>query len=46
MKPLAAEELRGTWGTLLLQLNDDESIDYQRLSLQIDALIRFQVDAC
>jgi 4-hydroxy-tetrahydrodipicolinate synthase len=39
MKPLRAEEIRGTWATVLLPLNADESIDFTRLAAQIDCLI-------
>ncbi len=44
MKPLTAPELRGTWGTLLLPINDDESINFGKLSEEIDCLIAAEVD--
>src|SRR5260221_14129353 len=39
MKPLTHSDLRGTWGTLLLPINQDESIDFIRLADQIDVLL-------
>ena len=36
---LTRNSLRGTWGTLLLPLRPDESIDYEALGVEIDALI-------
>lgn len=39
MKPLKSEEIYGTWATLLLPVQEDESIDYSKLSASIDALI-------
>jgi dihydrodipicolinate synthase/N-acetylneuraminate lyase len=39
MKPLTHSDLRGTWGTLLLPINQDESIDFVRLADQIDSLL-------
>lgn len=39
MKPLISSEIFGTWGTLLLPINPNESIDYTRLAISIDALI-------
>lgn len=44
MKPLTAPEIRGTWGTLLLPINDDESINDAKLSDEIDYLIAAGVD--
>lgn len=44
MKPLAATEIRGTWGTLLLPINADESINYAKLADEIDYLIAAGVD--
>lgn len=38
MKPLNATEITGTWATLLLPINDDESIDFARLADEIDAI--------
>ena len=39
MRPLTSDEIRGTWGTLLLPINDDDSIDYAKLETSIDTLI-------
>jgi len=39
MKPLSHSKLRGTWGTLLLPINEDDSIDFSRLTDQIDVLL-------
>ncbi len=39
MTPLQSNEIVGTWGTLLLPLQKDDSIDYVRLAASIDALI-------
>jgi 4-hydroxy-tetrahydrodipicolinate synthase len=36
---LTRNTLRGTWGTLLLPLRPDESIDYEALGAEIDTLI-------
>ena len=44
MTPLNATEIYGNWATLLLPINDDESINYQQLELEIDTLISFKVD--
>ena len=41
---MTSESCRGNWGTLLLPINDDESIDYRRLSDEIDALVAAGVD--
>ena len=38
MRPLTAETLRGVWASLLLPLNDDDSIDFARLRDQVDHL--------
>src|SRR5690606_37788365 len=35
--------IRGTWCTLLLPLKADDSIDFERLEVQIEALIAFGV---
>ena len=35
MKPLSNAQIRGTWGTVLLPVNADESIDYVRLQEEI-----------
>lgn len=44
MKPLSPTTLTGTWGTLLLPLNADDSIDYGRLRDEISALAAAGVD--
>src|SRR4051812_42529196 len=44
MKPLQAAAIRGNWGTLLLPVNEDDSINYNNLSAEIDALIDMQVN--
>jgi len=36
--------LRGNWATLLLPIADDDSIDFDRLHIEIDALIDARVD--
>jgi len=40
MKPLAAPAIKGTWGTLLLPIQDNEAIDLGRLRAEIAALAR------
>lgn len=44
MQPLSAQDIRGTWGTLLLPLSPDESVDWDRLSAEIDCLLAAGVD--
>ncbi|HEY8561649.1 MAG TPA: dihydrodipicolinate synthase family protein [Pyrinomonadaceae bacterium] len=44
MQPLTASEINGTWATLLLPINADQSIDFERLSAEIDLLIESGVD--
>jgi dihydrodipicolinate synthase/N-acetylneuraminate lyase len=39
MKPLTHSELRGTWATVLLPLQQDDSIDFGRLDEQIQVLL-------
>ncbi|WP_346237050.1 dihydrodipicolinate synthase family protein [Niabella insulamsoli] len=39
MQPLSKADCKGNWGTLLLPINADDTIDYRRLSDEIDALI-------
>jgi 4-hydroxy-tetrahydrodipicolinate synthase len=39
MKPLKSVEIFGTWGTLLLPLNNDDSINYEKLADSIDTMI-------
>ena len=41
---LTAKNLKGNWGTLLLPVNIDDSIDYSRLSDEIEYLIHAQPD--
>jgi 4-hydroxy-tetrahydrodipicolinate synthase len=44
MQPLQASEIRGNWGTLLLPINNDDSINYRNLEEEIDTLIAMQVN--
>ncbi|MBN1910914.1 MAG: dihydrodipicolinate synthase family protein [Pirellulales bacterium] len=44
MRPLTASEIRGNWASLLLPINQDDSIDYGRLSAEIDFLIDCRTD--
>jgi len=44
MKPLSAEDIRGNWATLLLPWNQDDSLDLERLTIEIDCLIAAKVD--
>lgn len=44
MKPATSSGIRGTWGTLLLPIDSDESIAWTRLSDEIDRLIKAGVD--
>lgn len=39
MRPLTSSEIHGTWGTLLLPIAENDSIDWGRLGEEIDALI-------
>ena len=41
---LTSKNLKGNWGTLLLPVNTDDSIDYGRLSDEIDLLIDARLD--
>ena len=41
---LTAKTLRGNWATLLLPVQEDDSIDYTRLAAEIDYLISAQTD--
>jgi dihydrodipicolinate synthase/N-acetylneuraminate lyase len=41
---LTSKTLRGNWGTLLLPINNDDSIDYARLEDEIDCLIEAGLD--
>lgn len=44
MIPLKEHEIYGTWATLLLPVNDDDSISFQQLELEIDVLIACRVN--
>lgn len=44
MKPLQATDIKGNWGTLLLPINNDDSIDYNRLEEEMDTLIAMNVN--
>ncbi len=44
MEPLCASGIRGNWATLILPINDDESIDFGRLRAEIETLIAAGVD--
>ncbi|OQP60404.1 dihydrodipicolinate synthase family protein [Niastella vici] len=44
MKPLQASAIKGNWATLLLPVNEDDSINYRELENEIDTLIAMQVN--
>ena len=44
MKPLQSKEISGTWATLLMPINADDSIDTVCLAEEIDRLISFRPD--
>lgn len=44
MKPLSAAEIKGNWGTVLLPVNPDESIDWARLEDELDYILAANVD--
>jgi dihydrodipicolinate synthase/N-acetylneuraminate lyase len=44
MTPLKAQEIYGNWATLLLPLNNDDSINYEQLEHQIEVLISCRVN--
>ena len=44
MEPLQAADIRGNWATLLIPVNNDDSINYNNLGEEIDALIAMQVN--
>ena len=44
MRPLKAQDIRGTWATLLSAWNEDDSPDYGRIGAEIDVLIAARVD--
>lgn len=41
---LTAKNLRGNWATLLLPINNDDSVNYEKLAAEIDMLIAAGVD--
>ncbi|RRA98024.1 dihydrodipicolinate synthase family protein [Larkinella rosea] len=43
-RPLEAADIRGIWATLMLPINEDESIDFGRLEEEIDRISAFGVD--
>lgn len=44
MQPYQAEEIRGNWATILLPINDDESIAFDRLADEVDFLMTTGAD--
>jgi 4-hydroxy-tetrahydrodipicolinate synthase len=44
VKPLAPDQIRGNWATLLSAWNEDDSLDLGRVAAEIDALIAMRVD--
>jgi dihydrodipicolinate synthase/N-acetylneuraminate lyase len=44
MEPLKASAIRGNWATLLMPINNDDSINYHNLEQEIDTLIAMKVD--
>lgn len=44
MKALRAEEIRGNWATVVLPINDDETIDFGRLREEVETIVSFGVD--
>ncbi len=44
MKPMKAEEINGAYATLLLPINEDETIDFLRLKEEVQRLVRVPVD--
>lgn len=44
MQALTPGALGGTWGTVLLPIRDDESIDWARLEAALDALVAAGLD--
>ena len=43
-KPLTSRSLKGTWGTFLLPVNQDDSIDFGLLTEEIDTLIEAHLE--
>ncbi len=39
MQPLSSDQIRGTWAPIVLPINADDSIDFARLSAEIDVLL-------
>jgi len=44
MTPLSSNQIYGNWATTLLPINADESIDFTRLSEEIDTIISMKVN--
>jgi dihydrodipicolinate synthase/N-acetylneuraminate lyase len=44
VKPLTADTLRGTWGTILLPLNRDDSVDFELLGEELAVLAEAGLD--
>lgn len=44
MTPLKSNQIFGNWGTVLLPINKDDSIDFIKLSEEIDTLISMRVN--
>ena len=44
MQPLTSQQISGTWATTLLPINADESIDFGRLTRDLDYLLTTGVD--
>lgn len=44
MRPLTADQIRGNWSTVLLPINADQSIDWNRLDEELDRLVEFCPD--
>ena len=43
MRPMTSNEIKGTYGAVQLAVNEDESIDFERVSDSIDKMIDFGV---
>lgn len=44
MKPLSAKEIKGSWATLLLPINSDDTIDFSCLQADLDYIAAANVD--
>ena len=44
MKPLLGSEIQGTYATLLLPICADDAIDFGKLEVQLDYLVRSGID--